>query len=262
MIFTTSDEKTQPASNPPLSNSVDSKHEAHGNPPPYTPSAGEPSSSSMSSTSTHVQPRLPERPVTNFTTIINDNNSIKESFVIDPTLPMPRELVADTKKNLHVMSKNGHVTADIWLVKSGEERGSEPNHAVLDCQSKNGAVAVNLTSLTDCTYDLNVYSKNGHVTVAIPPDFVGPITIVAHNGSVKLSERVKERTTTFSDVNKKRTCFMGDFKALGYSVKKEWKGSSIEIGSNSGHIKLSFVDENFAENIKGFWNKLLNELNK
>lgn len=136
-----------PYPSPPLSSSASS---ASGYPPHRR----------TSSTQSNSRMKMPNVPPTNFLIIKRDNNSIRESIIIDPSLPIldpDAELKPEEeRKNLFVESKNGSVNMDVWLVDGmGTEAGSSEGgskRTVVDIGSKNGSVTVLLVRLPSSTY--------------------------------------------------------------------------------------------------------------
>ncbi|THH07193.1 hypothetical protein EW145_g3546 [Phellinidium pouzarii] len=259
----------KPSSEDPTTNTNDVSSE----PPPYTPPPPAPSqlprSSSSASASTSARATgesCPNVPASNFLTIKRENASIKGTYVIDPTLQIPpeepsssRALSADDddniKKNLNLHCKNGSISATVWLV--GEDSQDELHRAAIDANSKNGSVNLKLNTTTSRPFTLTAFSQNGSVNVAIPSSFVGPVEINTRNGSVSLSDLMTSRIATFSDIDGKRVCYIGDFKEANYTGRKGWIGSTIDLGSHNGHVRLSFVDERGpTETAKGFWTRL------
>ncbi|KAL5478691.1 hypothetical protein ACEPAI_1968 [Sanghuangporus weigelae] len=241
-------------------------------PPPYNPA---PTSSSFDDNS-ESDPRSRsssgrERPVnimsTNFTKIKRENSSIKGTFVVDAGLTIPDELLstlpasastsnspdevaqgpiqAEAKKNLYLESINSSITADVWLVDDETEASHKDlmRRAELELRSRNGSINLKLDSTTSRPFSLIIKSKNATATVALPSDFVGPLTLYTVNGSVSLSSAMESRLVIFSEDNGTRKCFVGDYRRAGYTGGQRWAGSVAEIGSVNGRVKLSFVDE-------------------
>lgn len=67
-------------------------------------------------------------------------------------------------------------------------------------------------------YSLRVFSKHGSVTVAIPRSFVGPVTLRTRHGSVRVSDEIAARMTTFSEDDGARECFIGNADAFRKST--------------------------------------------
>ncbi|KAL5524930.1 hypothetical protein ACEPAF_8799 [Sanghuangporus sanghuang] len=240
-------------------------------PPPYNPA---PSSSSLDNSESDTRSRSSsgrERPINvmsmNFTKIKRENSSIKGTFVIDAGLTIPDELLStlqasastsdssdevtqgpiqtEAKKNLYLESINSGITADVWLVDDETEASHRDlmERAELELRSRNGSINLKLDSTTSRPFSLVVKSKNATAAVALPSDFVGPITLYTVNGSVSLSSVMESRLVIFSEDNGTRKCFVGDYRRTGYTGGQRWVGSVAEVGSVNGRVKLSFVDE-------------------
>lgn len=80
-------------------------------------------------------------------------------------------------------------------------------------------------------FSLTASSKNGSVTVTIPSTFVGPVALSSQNGSISLSPAVQARTVVFSDVDGKRSCFIGDVR--NYSTYLAYRSLSVQKLTNS-----------------------------
>ncbi|KAL5498125.1 hypothetical protein ACEPAH_2255 [Sanghuangporus vaninii] len=231
----------------------------------------------------------PDVQATNYLSI-NHRMPISGTYVIDPRLEMPADLVSDnpTKKaNLLLQCGRGSITADIWLIDSEEPMAHTGNEngqrAVIDvlCKSWMGKVDMKLYALTVRPFSLTVTSNGGDISVALPSDFVGPITLstgslydtlrlssftpfspsgvgesrsssasassavrtVPYSTSIVLSGAVQSRLVTFSEEDGKMTCFIGDYRHAGYTSRKDWTGSLVDIQSGYGNLMVSFVDE-------------------
>ncbi|KAL5524942.1 hypothetical protein ACEPAF_8811 [Sanghuangporus sanghuang] len=221
---------------------------------------------------------------------INYRMPISGTYVIDPGLDMPADLVSDnpTKKaNLLLQCTRGSITADIWLVDAEGQTVQIGNgsgqRAVIDvlCKSWMGKVDVKTYALTMRPFSLTVTLNGGNISVALPSDFVGPITLstgslydslrlssftpfspsgvrdsrssrdsvsssvrtVPYSTSIVFSGAVQSRLVTFSEGDGKMTCFIGDYRRAGYTSRKDWTGSLVNIQSGYGSLMVSFVDE-------------------
>ncbi|KAH8115110.1 hypothetical protein DFH11DRAFT_146740 [Phellopilus nigrolimitatus] len=232
-------------------------------PPPYAPSSSETSPAETSASGARPLPQTPNLPASNFSLIKRDNESIKGTYVVDPGLRIPDELVPsaldfdgeDGRKNLQLESKNGSISTVVWLVDSdsGEE---QKRRALIDVKSQSGSISVKMNAITPRQYALSAYSRSGSVSVALPSSFVGPVTMFTVHGSVSLSNSVTSRLITFSEIDGKGSCFIGDIKAANYTGIEGWTGSTLDIGSQSGRLKLSFVDEEQSTEGSGFFSRL------
>lgn len=90
----------------------------------------------------------PLAPPTNYLTIEKTNSSVKETYSIDPTLPVPPNAVKSKDKdgrdlNLRLFTLNGSVRAIVDLVRGADSKGP----ATLDIGSKNGSAHITMVCL-------------------------------------------------------------------------------------------------------------------
>jgi hypothetical protein len=112
--------------------------------PPMQPPPPAPSSSST--------PTQPLSPPTNYLNISRPNASIKGTYTIDPSMPMPGvepPLDADGNKlNMRLDTKNGSINAIVELIRGPDAKGP----ARFQTTSHNGSVTVTVVSaLPKCT---------------------------------------------------------------------------------------------------------------
>ena len=88
---------------------------------------------------------------------------------------------------------------------------------------------------------LNVRASNGAISLLIPRSFLGIVTVTARNGSIKFLGEAANSVHTFSDVNRTRRCFMGDYSAL--MDDEPWEGDEIVVEASNGGVKIQFDDE-------------------
>ncbi|KAL5510960.1 hypothetical protein ACEPAG_3679 [Sanghuangporus baumii] len=221
---------------------------------------------------------------------VNYRMPISGTYVIDPGLEMPADLVSDnpTKKaNLSLQCARGSITADIWIVDAEEQMAQIGNgsgqRAVIDvlCKSWMGKVDVKMYARSMRPFSLTATSNCGNISVALPSDFVGPIALstgsfydtlrlssftpfspsevresrnsrasassavsnVPYNTSIVFSDAVRSRLVTFSEGDGKMMCFIGDYRRAGYTSRRDWTGSLVDIQSGYGNLMVSFVDE-------------------
>lgn len=224
---------------------------------------------------------------TNFQTV-KYRMPISGTYVIDPGLEMPADLIVDNptkKSNLTLECGRGSIAADIWLVtESMSQLGirNDARRAVIDvhCKSWLGKVDVQLFNTSVYPFTLSASSNGGDINIALPSDFVGPVTLstgsiydnlrlssftpfapsaeresssgtsghsevrtVPFSTSFEFSDAVKARLVTFSETGSARTCFIGNYRSAGYTSRKDWSGSIVDIQSSFGSLKISFVGE-------------------
>ncbi|KAL5498116.1 hypothetical protein ACEPAH_2246 [Sanghuangporus vaninii] len=256
-------------------------------PPPYNPSSDPTTNTPPPGVSSSAQSRIPfyprpiNIPISNFVKIERKTRSVKGIFVIDAGLRVPEGVLFgaaresestegavhgvhagrsdEVRKNLYLESANGSATADVWLVDDEESAGDRDpemvgKRAELELKSYNGSVNLRLETTTTRPYALTATSYNGSVSVAIPADFVGPVTLTAKNWSVSLSGAVQARSTTFSEENGTKNCFIGDYKRAGYTGRQAWSGSTVDIRSHNGRVTLSYIGEEKTN--PGFWRRI------
>lgn len=186
------------------------------------------------------------------------------------------------RKNLLLESAHSSVNADIWIVNGPTSEdapsqgsdgatntqrtdvkrapasgsGERVQKVLLEVKSINASVRVKVnTDFDKLPFELIASSRHGSVGVSIPQAFVGPVTIRTIHGSVGMSKSLEKRMTTFSDSDHIRKCFVGDFASAGFG-RGEWKGSSLDISSDNGSVRLSFSEENVESDNKSIWTKL------
>jgi hypothetical protein len=79
--------------------------------------------------------------------------------------------------------------------------------------------------------------------------------LTTRNGSTNISEALSRHTTTFSEVNSMRKCFVGDFTE-DYGEER-WNGDEVTVEAKNGSVKVKYVDEvkPKLEN-KGFFSRM------
>jgi len=217
-----------------------------------------------------TQRALPEEPLpdvqaTNFLVISKKHDSVKGTFVIDPTMHVPDELRGEprlsassdgTKKNLVLESVHGSINADVWIVSGASTGRVRERPASMVASSTHGSLTMRLHA--DCSvqpFSLLAKTKHGSVNVSIPPSFIGPVKLKTVHSSIILSSAAKSRLTIFSDVSGVKTCFVGDHVKAGYG-NSIWDGPFVELDCVHGRMKLSFMDESEDEKSFGpsrFW---------
>ncbi|KAF8597980.1 hypothetical protein BDV93DRAFT_527045 [Ceratobasidium sp. AG-I] len=178
-----------------------------------------------------------------------------------PELPMIKEL----RPNLMLYSMNGGVSGKVHVVTSdGVMRDS-----LVVAEGYNGSVG--LSVYTSPGQPLRVYAvaTNGSVNIKIPSSFQGALTAHTVNGSIKLSDGIKSKLTTFSSTPNSTRCFIGDWQAshfggppsvptpttshpgpsvltsapLNIDPFQTWTGSSLYLSSANGSVSLSWEEE-------------------
>ncbi|KZV81300.1 hypothetical protein EXIGLDRAFT_844732 [Exidia glandulosa HHB12029] len=214
-------------------------------PPPYTSESG----GAGPSTSTTTRTSPPEIAHCNLLCVERSNEKVNGSYVVDPSIAIPEQFlqplredeIADDgrRANLRLLSTYGRIDADVWLLdRSSEPDSKHPTPNRLVFQSTHGAVDIRLHNLGyKAPCNITVGSTYGATTVQLPRDYVGKVNIHYKHGSVApLSPRV----AMLSDVNGERKCFVGDLHSIS---EDGWTGSSIDITSQHGKIKVTFAGD-------------------
>ncbi|RDB27605.1 hypothetical protein Hypma_003798 [Hypsizygus marmoreus] len=231
-------------------------------PPTYTsetpPEASGPSSAPLIS----PQPAIKR---SNYVSISRTNEAVKGTWYLDPALTIPAALLPplvgddteDTRRNFNLQSSNGQIDADITIAPYDPSTDSKKlgRRTTMYARSSNGNIAVKVHDPKSPRRPIyiNAYSSNGGVSVSLPRSFEGLIGIKTHNGSSKFSAETSAQLTTFSDVNKMRRCFIGDYSKM--ADNQEWTGDEVAVETYNGSVKLQYVDE-VSEPGKGFFGRL------
>ncbi|KII84592.1 hypothetical protein PLICRDRAFT_167568 [Plicaturopsis crispa FD-325 SS-3] len=236
--------------------------------------AGGPSApSTLESLPPPTQGPPPDVRPTNYLLLDRANAAIKGTYVVDPSMavhasflaPLGKGEAEGDRKNLQLISKNGRIAVNIWLVGSRGVVGPDGDlktgaRATLDLKSYNGPVNVKThvgEPEAPIPFLLTVTSYNGAVQLYLPRSFTGPLTITSNNGSVTYSDQVKEHLTTFSEVNRRHLSFVGD--SSEWTGQVDWAGDAATVESKNGKVQVRFVDEARAEQPAkpGFFSKWL-----
>ncbi|EGO03348.1 hypothetical protein SERLA73DRAFT_174804 [Serpula lacrymans var. lacrymans S7.3] len=199
-------------------------------------------------------PRPSQPPIlkpTNFLYLSNNDRSIKGCYTINPFMTIPSSLLPplaegtspNDRKNLDLQVKDGSIDVDIWLARPEESdlAGVPKNRATLYLKSKDGSVTARVRNVnTPVPFLLNVYAKDGSVTICLPQAFQGPMSLTTKNGSISLSNPLLEASTALAQIDSTRRYFVGDLSAIR---DEEWNGDELKAESKDGSIKVKFVDE-------------------
>lgn len=132
-------------------------NEQHNPPPSYLDSTESLSTiSSISTLDTDHFSTIPNIKPSNFINLNRANESIKGSWLIDPSLSIPPFFLPPSptegaRSNVILESKNGAIDADIFLLPTGHSNKNISNFFVIHTQSNNGSVKTRLVSLI-CVY--------------------------------------------------------------------------------------------------------------
>ncbi|TDL24526.1 hypothetical protein BD410DRAFT_766998 [Rickenella mellea] len=229
--------------------------------------------SASSSTERTLDPtQLPPLPRQNFLSIRRGDGSIKGTWVIDPDIKPPESVLAPikpdtTRKNLELLTKDGSINADIWIVGDGDseqrvnEGGEKPGPVTVDVRSKDGRVKVVMHADEKHLFQLMITAHDGRVTLALPRSFVGPLTVTTRDGKLLFEGSMANNVVTFSEVKHTHKCFVGDARAACFG-QGDWTGSIVEVDCHDGSVTVYYVDEideiqEKKKNTRGFWERFL-----
>ncbi|KAF5383253.1 hypothetical protein D9615_004907 [Tricholomella constricta] len=204
-----------------------------------------------------VAPAPPKQPAvkpSNYVSISRSNGSVKGVWVLDPFLTIPASLlpplspeeVGGARKHFSLKANNGVIDADITLAsyeptQDSKQSQSDCRRATIFAKAHNGGVTTKLHTPSEprIPFYLNILAFNGSVNVHLPRSFHGLVVVKAWNGNTKFSSESSVHLTTFSDVDKTRRCFIGDYSEM----TDEWQGDEVFIEARNGSVKLQYDDE-------------------
>ncbi|KAH7104520.1 hypothetical protein BKA62DRAFT_463969 [Auriculariales sp. MPI-PUGE-AT-0066] len=243
--------KDLPASPPSESNQLSVHIEAE-----IQPQDAPPAYASSSSTSPRHVPDLLENqglsrvqpPIAhcNSVAIKRSQGGLTGSFVIDPELVIPIEMLAPLKdgeerKNFLVDVGHNPVEIDAWVAPPQHTIDSKHPRTTIDLRGRN--VRLRLHSSGNRPFGISASTAyQSTIQLELPRDFRGPLTIKSQSGQVKFSPALEPLVATFSDYDDLKKCFVGDFKALEFG-QGAWEGSMVDIDAPYAKIRLRFVDE-------------------
>jgi len=215
----------------------------------------------------------------NYVSITRTHSSVKEKFILDPSLFIPLFLrppltpgeTEENRKNLKLESTHGHVHADVTLVEKVEnidEVSSKRNKRVtMYMKSTHGGINAKIVrsfviSRTDCDilwlqhgppnrmpFILHASAVNGEVRLHIPRTFHGPIVVSHRHGHVRFSEGISQNLTTFGEVDNTRRCFLGDFSRWS-DAREGWTRDEMLVDVRHGNVKIQYDDDAVGSPVK------------
>ncbi|KZT51115.1 hypothetical protein CALCODRAFT_503931 [Calocera cornea HHB12733] len=245
-------------------------------PPPYSPAPdprvdlleGEDSASPYRSqvvspfpTSPRSAPHFPSRippelPRQNRLRVFRDNSGIRDTYVIDPTLPAPP---GSHDKALSLYSQNGSIEGTVYLTQSPGRTAK--SRVELEGLSMNGSVKF---SIAECPQDMRlsilVESRNGSVALFLPSSFRGPLTIKHENGGAHITPALRSRTRTLDETHSEHRCWVGEW---GEDDDPNWVADECVVGSHNGSVKVGYwsAEEAGTQQIpKGVFEKVFGSL--
>ncbi|KAJ6464329.1 hypothetical protein DFH09DRAFT_957823, partial [Mycena vulgaris] len=198
---------------------------------------------------------------TNFLSLSRTNDSIKGTYVIDPRVEISPSMLAPlapdeseaTRRNVFLHTKNGTINVNLFVVGDANAKG---NRVEMMLTSLNGAVTARIHAVSSgrAPFHLTAQSSNGDVTLYLPQSFLGPVTLRTCNGSIRTSDVLAAATTTFSEADHTRCCFVGDFSE--WTEDGAWAGDEVHVESSNGNVKLKYDTEVPEEKGKGLFGRL------
>lgn len=213
-------------------------------PPAYSKHVQHTQSASLCST--EFQP--PSNP-TNFLSLVLKDKAIRGCYVIDPLMQIPLSLLPplnagetyQDRKNLYLRTKDGSIDADIWLMGQEETAPKNGRRTTLSLSSNDGSITAKInTTKVVAPFLLDIYARDGQVTVLLPRSFHGLLLLTTRQ-SVKLSDDLLQRSTTLSTVEHTRRYFVGDFPHQLFD--NNWDGDELKAVSRDGRIVIRYRDE-------------------
>ncbi|KAK0220229.1 hypothetical protein IW262DRAFT_1383451 [Armillaria fumosa] len=200
-------------------------------------------------------PPLPRQPG-NFMTIIRDSGPIKQSFLIDPSLSIPSELLptltpseleaGGTRNNLNLEAKYGEIDADIEVMKT-----TKWTRIRVDVRSRSDVVIRLRLPGTISPGDLNrpgplctldICATSGNIYLLVPKKRLVGKLISTARGDVTFSKTLMKDLSAFNEKGKRRECFIGDCK-----MWSEGTGDLINLEAKAGGISVQYNDEPFVK---------------
>jgi len=211
-----------------------------------------------SSSSTVFQP--PSKP-TNFLSLILKDKPIRGCYVIDPQMEIPPNLLPplnsgetdQERKNLYLRTKDGSIDADIWLIGQEEATPRSGRRTTLSLSSADGSITAKVNAVkVVAPFLLDIYSRDGRVTVLLPRSFHGSLLLTTRH-STKLSDDLLQQSTMLSTVEHTRRYFVGDVSHRLFG--NDWNGDELKVVSRDGRIMIRYKDEAELPKI-GFFSRI------
>ncbi|KAG2054319.1 hypothetical protein BDR06DRAFT_884551 [Suillus hirtellus] len=223
-------------------------------PPAYSTHVQHTSSSSP----TVFQP--PSKP-TNFLSLILKDKPIRGCYVIDPQMEIPLNLLPplntgetdQERKNLYLRTKDGSIDANIWLIGQEEATPRSGRRTTLSLSSDDGSITAKINTVkVAAPFLLDIYSRDGRVTVLLPRSFHGSLLLTTRQ-STKLSDDLLRQSTMLSTVEHTRRYFVGDVSHRSFG--NDWNGDELKVASRDGRIMIRYKDEAELPKI-GFFSRI------
>ncbi|KAJ7624256.1 hypothetical protein DFH06DRAFT_1445927, partial [Mycena polygramma] len=183
---------------------------------------------------------------TNFLSLNRDNESIKGTYAIDPSVKVPEFLLPPlaageteaTRPNVYLHTTNGSIDVNVFLVGCGDAK----RRVDIVLESSNGSISVKLHDAhahTRPPINLKARSVSGNITLHIPHSFRGPLTFTSHNGALRFPGALAGHVTTFGDADHMQRCFVGDF-ADWAQQPEGWMCDEIDVKTENGAVKVQY----------------------
>ncbi|KAI0040206.1 hypothetical protein FA95DRAFT_1577104, partial [Auriscalpium vulgare] len=229
-----------------------------------------PASSQSPSTSSRPRASSSEVPAglspANFLHISERNAGLKGCYLLDLRLPRPPE--GTSAENITLESRNGTVSAEVWVAGSEGVRahasGSKAGRARLMSSSRNGALWPKLYVLLHIVFShqllnarfalcarlqdtaralltINVKSQNGATSLTLPRDFCGQLTTHTDNGRVSLSKELAARAAVLSTADGTHTYCLGQCPASHSWATGDGKSSGNSVNDATPHARSNSI---------------------
>ncbi|EIW77342.1 hypothetical protein CONPUDRAFT_146324 [Coniophora puteana RWD-64-598 SS2] len=198
-------------------------------------------------------PPPPTRP-TNHLSLVKKDDNINGSYYVDPSMVLPvnvlpplrKDETEETRTNLYLMTKDGHIDADVWI--RGREEGAvgaSEKRTRVEMHTKDGWISTRIIPVGNIApFHLKLYSSDGRITIAIPRSFHGPLILSAsHDKKSTLSPALLAESTPIGHHERTARYIVGD---IGTWKGDEWAGDEVHAETKDGSIRVRYVDEDAA----------------
>ncbi|KIM56677.1 hypothetical protein SCLCIDRAFT_131939, partial [Scleroderma citrinum Foug A] len=200
---------------------------------------------------------------TNFLCVDQRNGAIKGTYIIDPSLQIPESHLPPPvktgeggaegeRKNLYLHTRDGSVDVDVWLVGHKSRSKESTKRTTLYVSSNDGAITTKIQAIDNIDpFFLNIFTKDGKITVLLPRSFHGPITMTSGDGSCTLSNDMLKTSTHLGVADRTTRYFVGQY-ALS-SMQNVWEGDEVKVETRDGKIKVRYIDEVVQSSSSSSW---------
>jgi len=201
----------------------------------------------------------PQYPRVNFFYVAEEHKGVTGKWLVDPNRPTPAMAMpslnrGETPDNIHLFSKHGNVSAEFVL--DSETSAKTRIHA----ESTHGTVKVSITYRgPNQRIHLFGNAKHGGLTVGLPQDFEGLVTLNSEYGAHVLSKGIQERLTPIRGDKGNAVFFIGRWEVFMQqdgSTSGGWQGDEAILQSTYGPIKVAFTGEDTGKPRRGFLSML------